>query len=113
MQDAGDRKRDRSDESCDASTELEMTTAQQQTCKKMVANAYKYQGLAYIPTMTTIKVTNVRQVYATIFRDFEFNHGDDLVSTSFGCFARAVCDDRNGTLFPQWYAFRIHQWLRY
>ena len=78
MQDAGDRKRDRSDESCDASTELEMTTAQQQTCKRMVANAYKYQGLAYIiPTMTTIKVTNVRQVYATIFRDFEFNHGDD------------------------------------
>jgi hypothetical protein len=112
MQDGGERKRDRSDESCEASIESEMTKAQMQTCKKLVANGAKYQGLSFNPTMTTIKVTNVRQVFATTFRDFEFDHGDGLVSTCFGCFARAVCDERNGTLFPHWYAFRIHQWLR-
>ncbi len=60
MQDGGERKRDRSDESCDeacdVSNESEMTTAQMQTCKKLTA--------------------------------------------SFGCFARAVCDERNGKLFP-------------
>ena len=109
MQDGGERKRDRSDESCDASTESEMTTARMQTC-------------SFNPTMKTIKVTNVRKVYATTFRDFDFDHGNDLVCNTLAnmlnlenedmCFARAVCDERNGTLFPHWYAFRIHQWLR-
>jgi hypothetical protein len=104
MQDGGERKRDRSDESCDepcdVSNESEMTTAQMQTCKKLTANASKYQGLSFDPIATTINVTNVRKVFATTYRDFEFTQKNGLVSTSFGCFARAVCDERNGKLFP-------------
>jgi hypothetical protein len=53
MQDGGERKRDRSDESCEASIESEMTKAQMQTCKKLVANGAKYQALSFNPTMTT------------------------------------------------------------
>ena len=100
MHDGGERKRDRSDESSDASYESEMTKAQMHTCKKLVANASKYQGLSFDPTTTTINVTNVRKVFATTYRDFEFTQKNGLVSTSFGCFARAVCDERNGKLFP-------------
>ena len=95
------RKRDRSDESVDASNELEMTEAQLQTCKKLAANAAKYEGLSFNPTTTTIKITNVRQLFATTFRDFEFHHEDGLVSSGFGCFARAVLDPKNGTLFAR------------
>ena len=92
----GGRKRDRSDESGDVSNELEMSQAQLQTCKKLVANAAKYQGLSFDPTTTTVKLTNERQIFATTFRDFEFHHEDGSVSSGFGCFASAVLDPKNG-----------------
>ena len=50
-----DRKRDRSESpNGDASTEPEMTAAQLKTCRRLVANAAKYQGLSFTPGTTTI-----------------------------------------------------------
>ena len=75
MQDGGERKRDRSDESCDepcdVSNESEMTTAQMQTCKKLTANASKYQGLSFDPTTrqrSTLRtyVVYLRQLIETL-----------------------------------------------